>query len=307
MAINIAVVGLGKIARDQHLPAIAAHPAFTLAATVDQAGGGIAGVPHAPSFAALLDLGLKLDAVALCVPTQPRADIARAAIAAGLATLLEKPPAATPGAVATLVAAADAARVPLFASWHSRFAPMVAPARGWLADKRVTGGRISWRESARKWHPGQAWLWQPGGLGVFDPGINGLSILTAILPGPVTVDRARFEIPQGAATPIAARLALSHRGAAIAGDFDFREEQGERWEIAIETDAGPLLLSEGGAALSRAGGATERAPVAEYAGLYARFAELIQAGASDADDAPLRLVADAFLIAEPVTVAPYTP
>ena len=33
--VGIAVVGLGKIARDQHVPEIAASPAFTLAATVD--------------------------------------------------------------------------------------------------------------------------------------------------------------------------------------------------------------------------------------------------------------------------------
>ena len=32
--IRVAVVGLGKIARDQHLPALQANPAFVLAATV---------------------------------------------------------------------------------------------------------------------------------------------------------------------------------------------------------------------------------------------------------------------------------
>jgi D-galactose 1-dehydrogenase len=307
MAINIAVVGLGKIARDQHLPAIAANPRFQLAATVDRSGGGVAGVPNAKSFEELLKLGVAVDAVALCMPPQPRVAIALDAIAAGLATFLEKPPATTPGAFQTVVRAAESAKVPLFASWHSRFAPKVAAARDWLRDKHITGGRISWRESARKWHPGQAWLWQPGGLGVFDPGINGLSILTAILPGPVTVERARFEVPEGAATPIAAQVTFAHREATIAGDFDFREEQGECWEIALDTDGGTLLLSEGGAALSLGGGPAERAPVAEYPGLYARFAELVEAGASDADGAPLALVADAFLIAEPVRVAAYTP
>jgi hypothetical protein len=40
------------------------------------------------------------------------------------------------------------------------------------------------------------------------------------------------------------------------------------------------------------------APVAEYDGLYAHFAELIAARASDADASPLRLVADAFMLAE---------
>jgi D-galactose 1-dehydrogenase/L-arabinose 1- dehydrogenase len=33
--IRLGLVGLGKIARDQHLPAIAANPRFTLTATAD--------------------------------------------------------------------------------------------------------------------------------------------------------------------------------------------------------------------------------------------------------------------------------
>jgi D-galactose 1-dehydrogenase len=41
---------------------------------------------------------------------------------------------------------------------------------------------VIWREDVRVWHPGQDWIWQPGGLGVFDPGINALSIITHILP-----------------------------------------------------------------------------------------------------------------------------
>ena len=64
---------------------------------------------------------------------------------------------------------------------------MVSDARAWLKGRTVTSGRISWRESARKWHPGQRWLWEAGGLGVFDPAINAFSILTALLPSPVVV------------------------------------------------------------------------------------------------------------------------
>ena len=42
----------------------------------------------------------------------------------------------------------------------------VEPARAWLADKQVTGLRVNWREDIRRWHPGQAWIWSPGALGV---------------------------------------------------------------------------------------------------------------------------------------------
>ncbi|WP_425531564.1 hypothetical protein [Chromohalobacter nigrandesensis] len=44
---------------------------------------------------------------------------------------------------------------------------------------------------------------------------------------------------------------------------------------------------------------------AEYPGLYARFAELIANGESDVDVAPLRHVADAFLLGQRVEVGAF--
>ena len=75
---DIALVGVGKIARDQHLPAIAASPAFRLAATADPAGG-IDGIDHFDSLEALLDARPDVAAVALCVPPQARHAAARTA------------------------------------------------------------------------------------------------------------------------------------------------------------------------------------------------------------------------------------
>lgn len=304
-AFNIAIIGFGKIARDQHVPAILGNEDFHLAATVDSHGPGMESVPHFGSLEALLDSGLAVDAVAVCTPPQVRGRIARAAIAEGLAVLLEKPPAETPGGYAELKTLAEAAEVPLFTAWHSRFAAMVSDAKAWLADKTVTGGRITWRESARKWHPGQRWLWEAGGLGVFDPGINAFSILTDLLPGPVVVTAAAFEVPENCATPIAAVLTLESGGASIAVDLDFREEDGEVWEMALTTADGTLLLSRGGAALSIDDAPAKTAPDTEYATLYAHFADLLERGASDADSAPLGIVADAFLIARLSPTAPY--
>jgi hypothetical protein len=43
----------------------------------------------------------------------------------------------------------------------------------------------------------------------------------------------------------------------------------------------------------------------EYAGVYARFAALVDARRIDADPAPLRLVADALLVAETERVAAF--
>ena len=46
---KIAIVGMGKIARDQHVPEIAASPAFSLAATVDPAARLADWQPSAPA------------------------------------------------------------------------------------------------------------------------------------------------------------------------------------------------------------------------------------------------------------------
>ncbi|MCW3834710.1 Gfo/Idh/MocA family protein [Sphingomonas canadensis] len=304
---RIAIAGLGKIARDQHLPAIAADPAFLLAATADpDPRAGAAGVPHFESLEAMLADGPPVDAVAICTPPQSRHRIADAALARGLHVLLEKPPAATLSETAALEARAAASGATLFAAWHSRFAAGVAPARDWLAGRRVLAASIEWREDVRVWHPGQDWIFAAGGLGVFDPGINALSIATHILPGAIHLATAELDIPENREAPVAARLAMRHDGgAAITVELDFLQTGPQTWDIAVETDGGRLLLQRGGAALTLPEGSREGED-REYAGVYARFAELIRGGASEVDIAPLRLVADAFLRGTMRRAAPFT-
>ncbi|MCW1381633.1 Gfo/Idh/MocA family oxidoreductase [Novosphingobium sp. KCTC 2891] len=300
--VRIAVVGVGKIARDQHLPAIAGNQTFSLAATVSPHDPGVPGVPHLESLAQLLEEGPAVDAVALCTPPQVRYDLAAMALKRGIHVFLEKPPGATLAEVAALQARADKVGASLFAAWHSRFAAGVAPARAWLAERRIESVEITWREDVRVWHPGQAWIWEPGGLGVFDPGINALSIVTHILPRPFFLKTATLEIPANRAAPIAADLHFCDTGGAqIHMDLDWRQTGPQSWDIVVETDAGTLKLSNGGAVLSLPSG-TEHAEDHEYPGLYARFATLIRGGRSDVDIDPLRLVADAFLRGKRQTV-----
>lgn len=293
--IRIAVVGVGKIARDQHLPAIAGNPAFSLAATVSPHDPGPEGIPHFAGLDELLEKGPAVDAVALCTPPQVRYELAVAALKRGVHVFLEKPPGATLSEVAALRDRADKVGVTLFAAWHSRFAAGVAPARAWLAERRIEKVAIAWREDVRVWHPGQAWIWEPGGLGVFDPGINAISILTHILPRPVFLKAATLCIPENRAAPIAADLSFrDSAGAQIHMDLDWRQTGPQSWDIIVETDAGTLKLTQGGAVLSLPSG-TEHNEDLEYPGLYSRFANLIRGGRSDVDIDPLRLVADAFL------------
>jgi D-galactose 1-dehydrogenase len=296
-AIRVAIVGVGKIARDQHVPAIAKNPHFKLAATVSLAGE-IPGVPSFSQFAALLRDGPAIDAVAICTPPQSRAALAHEAIAAGLHVLLEKPPTVTVLVLKTLKRQAAVAGTSLFTAWHSRYAPMVDVSRGWLANRRLRRGRIIWREDVRHWHPGQMWLWEPGGLGVFDPGINALSLLTALTPESVSIENAEFDMPENAHTPIAARLSMRVGEAAVDVDLDFLQTGTQTWAIELEAEDGRTLrLEHGGTRLTLPDESQRSAPEAEYPGLYRRFAELIAAGASDVDATPLQLVADAFMLA----------
>ncbi|HEU0066036.1 MAG TPA: Gfo/Idh/MocA family oxidoreductase [Sphingomonas sp.] len=290
--IRVAIVGMGKIARDQHLPAIAGNDDFVLAATVSSGEPGL-DVPNFATLDALLADGPGIDAVALCTPPQVRYDLASKALARGLHVFLEKPPGATLSEVAALEAQAGAAT--LFASWHSRYAAGVEPARAWLADRKIERVLITWREDVRVWHPGQAWIWEPGGLGVFDPGINALSIATHILPKPFFLTEALLELPENRAAPIAADLRFRDTaGADIVMDLDWRQTGPQSWDILVDTDRGQLALAKGGSVLTLPDG-TQHLEEREYPGLYERFAHLIRDGESDVDVAPMRLVADAFL------------
>jgi Predicted dehydrogenases and related proteins len=303
--IRIAVVGVGKIARDQHLPAIAGSSAFSLAATVSPHDPGVEGVPHLASLDELLEKGPAIDAVALCTPPQVRYSLAAQALKHGVHVFLEKPPGATLSEVAALRSRADKAGVTLFAAWHSRFAAGVAPARDWLSERKVAKVSIVWREDVRVWHPGQAWIWEPGGLGVFDPGINALSILTHILPRPVFLKSATLSLPENRAAPIAADIEFRDTaGAPIHMDLDWRQTGPQSWDIVVETDEGTLKLANGGAVLTLPSGTVHNEDL-EYPGLYSRFAALISGGRSDVDIEPLRLVADAFLRGRRETVEPF--
>jgi len=173
---KICLVGIGKIAVDQHVPALRASADWELAATVSRAGT-VDGVESYTDFDAMLD---------------------------------------------------EDAGVSLFATWHSRMACGVAGAKAWLAGKQIETFHITWKEDVRRWHPGQDWVFAPGGMGVFDPGINALSIMTEILPEPVFLREATLDFPENCDTPIAADLRFSGN---VTADFDWRQEGPQSWDI----------------------------------------------------------------------------
>lgn len=294
--INLAIVGVGKIVRDQHLPAVAKNADYKLIAAASR-HGTVDGIDNFKSIDEMLAAIPAIEAVSLCMPPQYRYEAAEKALSAGKHVFLEKPPGATLSEVADLEALAASKGLTLFASWHSRYAPAVEAAKTFLNGTTIRSMRVIWKEDVRHWHPNQEWIWQAGGLGVFDPGINALSIVTHILPRPVFITAATLEFPENRDAPIAAAMTFTDaRALDLSAEFDWRQTGKQSWDIVAQTEAGEMVLSEGGAKLSIDGKLVHEQPEQEYPMLYKHFADLVKAGKSDVDLAPLRHVADAFML-----------
>ena len=305
--IKIAILGFGKIAADQHVPSIEGNPRFELVATSSRSGQGVARV-----FSDWRDLIRSvegLEAVAITTPPEPRYDYARECILAGLHCLLEKPPTAGLAEIADLASLAEAQKVSLFTTWHAQHHSTVDAAAKALAGKRIASMEIVWHEDVHKWHPGQEWIWQPGGFGVFDPGINAFSIATKIFPGGLFVKSADLSFPENAQTPIAAEVTFSSPQAdgPLAASLDWRRADGEEWTIVIATSAGTQVrLESGGEKLFLNGEVQQDSGPGEYPDIYRTFADLIDERRSLVDVAPLRLVADCLLVGRRHMVAAVT-
>lgn len=305
--IRIAILGFGKIAEDQHVPAIAANPRFELAACSSRAGHGVAQV--FTDWRALIRGVDGLEAVSITTPPGPRYEIARECILAGLHCLLEKPPTAGLAQIADLDGLAQAEEVTLFTTWHAQHHATVEAAAQALAGKRIKSMAILWHEDVHKWHPGQAWIWEPAGFGVFDPGINAFSIATRIFPGGLFVQSAELSFPENAQTPIAADIVLASPEAdgPLTASLDWRRSEGEEWTIMVETSDGMRLrLEDGGSKLLLDGVAQDDDGPGEYPDIYRTFGDLIDQRRSLVDVAPFRLVADCLLVGRRHSVAPVT-
>jgi len=276
--LKMGLIGLGKIAIDQHIPSIRANKQLSLIAGCS---------PHARpdgihaynDMHEMLSAHPEIEAIAICTPPQIRHEIAKDVIRGGRHVFLEKPPAATLGEAEAIKAMAAEKGVSLLASWHSRFAPAVEAARTWMAARPLKRVSIVWKENVRQWHPGQKWIFEAGGMGVFDPGINSLSILTRIVPEAVLPIRA---------------------------EYDFLQTGLQTWSIYVESQAGEKMsLSLGGTEMEVDGKVVVQAKEAEYPGLYAHFVELVRTKTSDADFSPLRIVSDAMLLGKRIAAPEY--
>jgi D-galactose 1-dehydrogenase len=303
--IKIAILGFGKIAADQHVPSIAGNDRLELVASSSRSGQGVA--QAFTDWRQLIRSVEGLQAVAITTPPGPRYEIARECILAGLHCLLEKPPTAGLAEINDLACLAEAQQVSLFTTWHAQHHSTVDAAAQALAGKRIRSMEILWHEDVHKWHPGQQWIWEAGGFGVFDPGINAFSIATKIFPGGLFVKSAEFSVPENAQTPIAADIVFSNPEAEgpLTASLDWRRAEGEEWTISVTTVEGTSVrLENGGARLLIDGQPQEDSGMGEYPDIYRQFVQLIDERRSLVDVAPFRLVADCLLIGSRRTVDP---
>ena len=80
MARKIALVGIGKIARDQHIPVIYGNPDWELAATVSR-NASVEGIENFSAIEQLLEARPDIDTISLALPAGPRFDYALKALA----------------------------------------------------------------------------------------------------------------------------------------------------------------------------------------------------------------------------------
>ena len=304
--IRIGIVGLGKIALEEHVPALLANRAYELVASAS-VGRKLDGALSYSSIDEMLDECPALDAVSICTPPQSHHMAAKAALLRGKHVLLEKPPCATTDEFDELVALASRNKCTLFQSWHTRESTGVDVAAGWLAGRDFRRGRVVWKEDVRQWHPGQEWIWRENGFGVLDAGINAISILTKIIPDSISVEHAHLLVPANCASPIAATAVFrTGRGALIEAEFDFRDRRALARSIELETDAGTLrLVGHGETSVTPDSIVNLGSQHREYEALYRRFALLIGKRESDTDKRPLQLVLDILSQARRTIVTPF--
>lgn len=219
--VALAVIGAGLIGQ-RHAELIAGEPEARLAAIVDPAPGGRdaaarLGTPWFARFADLLAYA-RPDGVIVATPNQLHVEHGLEAVAAGIPAIVEKPLADTVAGAGRLVAAADAAGVPLLVGHHRRYNPIVRAAKAVIGEGRL--GRILAVH-------GQFWLlkpddyfaagWRraPGAGPVFINLIHDIDLLRHLCGEIVSVQAIESNAARGHAVEDTAAILLRFAGGAL--------------------------------------------------------------------------------------------
>jgi predicted dehydrogenase len=134
-----AIVGLGAVAHQSHLPAfrLPAAARLEIVAAVDAAPGATP-LPGIPLFRDLSGLaGLDIDFVDICTPTATHLALTLAALDQGMHVLCEKPVAVTPREAERIRCAARAANRVVVPCHQYRFNPVWRQVRRWLDEEAI--------------------------------------------------------------------------------------------------------------------------------------------------------------------------
>lgn len=307
---KVAIVGYGEIARNVHEPTIRNSKDFELACTISINGGGER-VPNFNSITDAINAGVDIELVSLCVPPVVRVALAKEAISHGFHILLEKPPAVDEEELKQVLELARERGLSVFTSWHSKYAPMVSSAKNLLTSKKLEKIEICWKENVEVWHPGQQWIWERGGYGVFDAGMNSFSIITEVLGSDLSFKNGSLVIELGKETPFKAEVNGCISGVDFYADFDWHWKGDDAWNIAFRCVDGDLIfLADGGKRLylnDKEIPAEVDVHSDEYETIYARMANLIDEGSSDIHTAPMKICLDSLNKSEKRYVSPLLP
>jgi hypothetical protein len=134
-------------------------------------------------------------------------------------------------------------------------------------------------------------------------------VLCHVLPGlEFRVERARFRIPEGSATPSLVEMRLGWEGGG-SGEvaFEWRHGGQDVWDITLEEPAAAgTLVIRGVRTLLRNGEVVQpETPDHEYAGVYREFAADLARGESRVSLREMRIIDDAHRIAEVEHAPPF--
>ncbi len=228
--LQVGIIGVGGIGRDQHLPGWAKVPFAEVTAVADLSEEALQRAVHGTAIAHCFhdwhDL-VKLDGldiVDICTPNRTHAPIALAALEAGKHVLCEKPLATTAAEVRSMMDAAQQANKLLMAGQHLRFDPACRQVKaiidgGMLGDIYYT--RAQWLRR-RMLPPRNTFIEHhlSGGGCALDIGVHVLDLAywflgrrsrsaSRLLPMPGWLSATTFPVPGATGTETVSTLKIS--------------------------------------------------------------------------------------------------
>jgi predicted dehydrogenase len=221
-ALSIAVAGAGLIGK-RHIEAIAAcADEVRLHSIVDPAGPArelacSLGAAWYPDLAALLETD-RPDGIVLSTPNQLHLEHGLACVAAGIATLVEKPIASDVASARRLVDAAETAGVPLAVGHHRRHNPLVAAAKARI-EAGALGAIVAVNALCWLFKPDDyfetAWRRQPGAGPVLVNLIHDIDVLRHLCGEIVSVRALEASLSRGHPVEETAAIVLQFAGGAL--------------------------------------------------------------------------------------------